>query len=141
MSDEPDRFGRYLAGVRPSGYVREWYERALAGRPERFAARGRLDRSLLAMSRWRWLPLRCVDMTARIVAPAAAVRRRLVLLTAILENAPESCGRYEVPGARSLAGFAAGLAGRGLVCAIALLAGLVVTGFALAVGAGGRAGS
>lgn len=141
MSDESGRFGRYLVGVRPSSYAREWYGKALAGFPERFAPRGRLDRSLLAMSRWPWLPLRCVDMAARILAPAAAVRRRLVLLTAILENAPDTRERYEIPGARSLPGFAAGLAVRGILCAAALLAGLVVAGLAVAVGAGGRTGS
>lgn len=136
MSDECHRFTRYLCGVRPSRYVREWYEAGHARSPGRFAPEGRLDRLLLTLSGLRWVPLTSLDMTARVIAPGAAVRRKLVFLTAILENAPETWERYETPSVRSPAAFYAGLAWRGLVIASALATGLVVVGLSYAAGIG-----
>lgn len=136
MATECDRFGRYLIGARPDPYVREWYETGHSGAAERFAPGSRLDRLLLRMSGWSWLPLRVVDMTARLVAPGGAFRRKLIFLTALLENAPATWERYETPSVRSRARFFVGLAGRGVVSVVALLLGLVVTAAAYAAGGG-----
>lgn len=136
MGAECDRFGRYLIGARPGAYVREWYERGISQAPERFAPGSRLDRVLLAMSGWSWVPLRSVDMTARLMAPGGAVRRKLIFLTALLESAPATWERYETPSVRSRAAFFLGLIGRGLVSGLALLWGLVVLLSACATGAG-----
>ena len=136
MTSESDRFTRYLVGASASPYVGEWYALGLERYPERFATRGRLDAVLLAMSGWRWLPVRSADITARFLAPGGALRRRLVYLTAILENAPESAAAYEVPTATSRASFFAGLAGRGVVSGLALLLGLAVVGLGLIAGVG-----
>ncbi|MDX1394436.1 MAG: hypothetical protein R3195_08595 [Gemmatimonadota bacterium] len=136
MTLESDRFTRYLIGAPASTYVGEWYAAGLARYPDRFATRGRLDAVLLAMSRWRWFPVRSADVTARFVAPGGALRRRLVYLTAILENAPEAAPVYEVPTARSRTAFFTGLAGRGVVSGVALLLGLVVVGLGLIAGVG-----
>ncbi|MFV1986743.1 MAG: hypothetical protein ACC682_05660 [Gemmatimonadota bacterium] len=136
MAAECDRFGRYLIGAPVSRYARDWYDGGLARFPDRFAPRARADRVLLRMSVWPWFPLRAVDMTARFVAPSGAVRRRLVFLTAVLENAPDSFERYEIPGVRSRAGFFIGLAARGLLSGFALAFGLLVTAAAYLVGVG-----
>lgn len=136
MSDECDRLGRYLLGVSPSSYVREWYARGIDRFPERFAPRDRLDAALLALGRTTWIPLRAVDMAARFVRPASSIRRRLVFLAAVLENAPDTWERFETPAARSIPGFAVGLAGRGVVSALALGFGLVVAGLGLLLGVG-----
>ncbi len=95
---------------------------------------------LLGLSRRPWLPLRCVDMTARFLAPGGAVRRRLVFLTALLENAPGAHEAYETPGVGSRVGFFIGLAGRGIASGIALVTGLALVGVGLLAGAG-RSGS
>jgi len=139
VATECDRFGHYLIGVRPGRYVREWYETGHEGAPDRFAPGSRLDRLLLAMSGWSWLPLRAVDITARFIAPGGAVRRKLIFLTALLENAPSTWERYETPSVRSRAAFFVGLGGRAVVSFLALLLGLVVTAAAYAAG-GGRSG-
>jgi hypothetical protein len=137
VSSECDRFGRYLIGASPPAYVRDWYEDGLARFPDRFTAVSRMDRVLLSMSRWLWFPTRSVDMAARFIAPGGAVRRRLVFLTAVLENAPGSFEKYEIPEVRSRWGFFVGLAGRGVVSGMALVAGLIAAGIAYA-GGGGR---
>lgn len=137
MATECDRFGRYLIGASPPVYVHQWYEDGLARFSDRFAPRSRMDRVLLTMSGRSWLPVRAVDVTARFLAPGGAVRRRLVFLTAVLENSPDSFERYEAPDVRSRTGFFAGLVGRGLVSGLALVVGLLVAGATYA-GGGGR---
>ena len=135
MSHECERFGRYLIGVRPGEYVRAKYVAALERFPARFAPSSRVDRILLSLASGRAVPVRAADMAARFIAPASALRRRLVLLTALLENAPETYERYEAPDAGPFA-FFVGLAGRGAVSAVALLFGLFATAAGLALGMG-----
>jgi len=89
------------------------------------------------MCSWGWMPLRAIDITARVLAPGAAVRRKLVFLTAVLANAPETWDRYDTPGVESRGAFFAGLAAGGVVSALALCLGLIVTGVAY-IGGGGR---
>jgi len=80
--------------------------------------------------------MRAVDMTARVVAPGGALRRKLIFLTAVLENAPATWERYETPSVRSRTGFFVGLAGRCVVSVAALVLGLIVIAAAYAVGGG-----
>jgi len=134
VTAECDRFGRYLSGVQPGDYVRGRYVDALERFPERFSPADRLDRLLFSMSSWP-MPLRAVDMTARVLSPASAVRKRLVLMTALLENAPDTFELYERPSAGGAA-FFFGLATRGVVSISALLLGLVVSGLAYPLGVG-----
>jgi len=136
VASECDRFGRYLTGASTPSYVREWYEDGVTRFSDRFAPRSRLDGVLLAMSTWPWLPLRAVDMAARFLQPGGTVRRRLVFLTAVLENAPETFERYEAPDTGSPVRFFVGLAGRGIVSALALIVGLFFVGLARLAGVG-----
>lgn len=134
MATECDRFGRYLIGAPTPEYVRGWYEGGLSRFPDRFDARSRMDRVLLDLGCRGWMPLRAVDMAARFIAPGGALRRRLVFLTAILENSPDSFERYEAPDVGSRVGFFMGLAGRGVVSGLALVLGVAVAGLAYVLG-------
>ena len=122
--------GRYLVGEPPGDYVCNAYERAVVAHGERFAPSGRLDRALLGLSRTPLVPLRAVDITARFVAPSSSIRRRLVLLTALLESAPETFERYEAPDAGG-AGFLLRLTGRLIVSGLSLAIGLLALAVAL----------
>lgn len=138
LEEECNRLGRYLIGEAPSPYVRAWYVKGHASRPERFAPVPGVDATLLALSAWRPVPLRAVDMTARLLAPGGALRRKLVLLVGILECVPGSAERFEAPDHGSPATFFVALAGRGIVSAAALALGLVLAAVATASGLGRR---
>lgn len=135
---ECDRLGRYLIGESPSRYVRDWYVKGHASCPERFVPAAGVDATLLALSAWRPVPLRALDMTARLLAPRGALRRKLVLLVGILECVPASAERFEAPDHGSPIPFLVALAGRGIVSAAALGLGLVLTAVATASGLGRR---
>lgn len=138
LEEECDRLGRYLVGEAPSPYVRAWYVKGHGSRPERFAAAPGVDATLLALTAWRPVPLRALDMTARLLVPGGALRRKLVLLVGILECVPGSAERFEAPDHDSPVPFFVALAGRGIVSAAALGLGLVLTAVARASGLGRR---
>ena len=76
---------RYLMGGPPSEYVVEKYEAAHRHLPALTTSSGWFDNFLLAASqRYSWL-MRMVQVYARIFAPAAMVRKKAVLLLAIVE--------------------------------------------------------
>ncbi len=138
LEDECGRFGRYLIGEPPSVYVREWYVRGHVRAPGRFAPSPGLDRTLVALAARPWIPLRGLDLSARLLAPAGALRRKLIFLVGILECVPETAARFEVPEHRSSAGFFLALVGRGVVSVGALAVGLVLIGAARLAGVGRR---
>lgn len=138
LEEECDRLGRYLTGELPSPYIRGWYVKGHASHPERFVPAPGVDATLLALSAWRPVPLRALDMTARLLAPGGALRRKLILLVGILECVPGSAERFEAPDHGSPVPFFVALAGRGLVSAAALGLGLALTAVATASGLGRR---
>jgi len=84
-------YTRYLIGAEPSDYVLDCYERswpAAAARPEEGTAL--IDGWLLRFSRLGGLPARIADGYARLFRPFSSLRRRLILVLAILENSPPS---------------------------------------------------
>ncbi len=84
-------FCRHVADVEPTAFVLEHYHRlhhtSNAPAP---ASDEKIERVLLALSRWGSLPLRVSDGYARFFRPRSTLRRRLVLILAILENSPPS---------------------------------------------------
>ena len=82
-------FCRYLTREEPSDYVLGHYARARAS-AEAPAAAPVLDRGLLALARRGPLLTRVADGYSRIFQPHSTLRRRLILLLAILENSPPS---------------------------------------------------
>lgn len=85
------RFTRLLTRTEPSAYVVASYVRLRAtGVLSARRADALVERGLLAAARQGGLPLRIADVYARFFLPQALLRRRLLLMLAILENSPGS---------------------------------------------------
>ena len=121
---ECERMCRYLIGSAPRSYVIECYVRGHAARPEWFVPRSPLDRTLAAAA--RSLPLRVVDAGSRFVAPGSVVRRKLVFLLAIVENAPPTCDAFETPNVSNPPEFYVRMVPRSILLVGALLIGVLV---------------
>jgi nucleoside-diphosphate-sugar epimerase len=78
-------FTRHLLGVRPDPAVIEKYGAALASLPA-LQPSSAWDRALLAMARRGVAGARCADAFAALFARASVLRKRLVILLAILET-------------------------------------------------------
>ncbi len=91
MASECRAFARHLTDAEPTEYVMRCYERLLlsAHLPEPIAS-ALIERALLAAGRSGGLMLRIADAYACVFRPRSALRRRLILLVAILENSPSS---------------------------------------------------
>ena len=81
-------FCGYLLDCIPSRYVLGKYREAHEIAPE-FSGQTPLDRFLLRTARRHWFLTKVVDSYARIAAPYCLLRRKLVLLLAILETSPQ----------------------------------------------------
>jgi hypothetical protein len=122
---ECEALTRYLVGSSPSAYVLASYRRL---RPSAEVAEGRLDRALDAAVRLGPAPARVADAYARRFRPTGSLRRRLTLMLAILENAPDT---WEQTSAGTAVGPVAGAARMAVTLAasgVALLVGIVVFG-------------
>lgn len=117
-------FTRHLIGRDPGDYVTGRYLDAHRVRQD-FTPRSRFDRFLCGFARRSPFLARFADAFAAVFAPGSVLRRKLVLLLAMLESCAPHYRRLEaVSGSRALA--FAGLIGRGLVAALVLLLSLVV---------------
>lgn len=124
---ECDVFARYLTGHAAEDYVRDKYREAFTtAQGSRLAARGRFDRLLLVLAGRHPLLTRVADLHSRFFCPASAVRRRLVMLLALLESDAVSIARLDVPTCGGLAGFVVGMGVRGTVSLLLLLPALPV---------------
>lgn len=126
-ASECEVFARYLTGTAPASYVRDKYLQAFAG-PQlaRLAVRDRFDALLLRIARVHPLLTRMTDLYSRYLRIDSVVRRRLVLLLAILETHAESVNQLDRPDCSGMAGFVAGMAWHGLWSALLLLPVLLV---------------
>jgi hypothetical protein len=113
---ECDIFARYLTG-RPAGnYVRRKYLEAFSPALQvPLQDCGRFDRLLLALAGTHPLLTRAVDLHSRIFFPASVVRRRLVMLLALMESDAATIARLDVPDCGGITGFVLGMGGRSLV--------------------------
>lgn len=118
------RMCRYLVGCAPREYVIERYIRGHAARPDWFTPCSALDRTLSSAA--SVLPLRVVDATSRFALPGSIVRRKLVLLVAILENTPPTCELFETPDVSGRIGFYLRMIPKGIGLLGALLLGTVL---------------
>ncbi len=120
-------FTRFLAGVEMSPYVLATYARLLptADVSPRSAQR-LIERSLLAVSHAGLIPLRAADMYARVFLPRSLLRRRLVLLLAILENTEGSERPLNSAYEGSLVSVALELMLTGIASGLCLLLGIVI---------------
>ena len=122
-------FTRYLVGASPTEYITSSYRRLLPSSaiPHETSV-VLIERYRLAAGRVGSLPLRMADGYARFFRPRSLLRRRLILLLAIVEN----CGPHERllnSGAEgSLLSVGLGLAVTGVASGLCLVAGVLVFG-------------
>jgi hypothetical protein len=121
---ECERMYRYLVGGAPREYVIQRYVDGHAARPEWFEPSSALDRTLSSAA--RRIPLGIVDATSRFASPGSVLRRKLVLLLAILESTPPTCDLFEVPTVSGRTGFYLHMIPKGIVLIGALLLGAVL---------------
>lgn len=120
---------RYLTGEDPTGYVLACYERSHAA-----AAAGDdppvvlVDAALDSLVRLGAFPARIADGYARWFRPFGPLRRRLILLLAILENSPPTDQPLNSAREGSAVAVAGGMAVALLGSGVCLVLGVVLLG-------------
>ena len=102
-------FTRYLIDREPDTFVSSRYAAAFKKAQQSLAAQSGFDRLLLSLARIHPLLTRAVDVYSRFFTPASAVRRRLVMLLAIIESSASTTIQLERPDHTSLSGFVLGM--------------------------------
>lgn len=123
LDAECETFCRYLAGTAPGEYVKRKYREAHA--PGRHGPRREAWDPLTAVARRGPGMARLVDAWSVVLARDGTLRRKLVLLLAILESSGETSSRVDRPDPGSVAGFFAGMALRAAGFALTLAFALV----------------
>lgn len=120
-------FARHLTGEPPDAYTVEKYVAAHHARPDDLTGPdSEFGRILLRLARrsprWTWL----VDCHVRVTAPDSLVRRKLVLLVALLECVPTGAARFR-PTSEASGGRVVGrIAVRGITFSAGVLASFLV---------------
>ena len=121
---ECESFTRHLVGVAPNPYVLGRYEAAHAARPDAFTAARGFGAFTVSLGRLGPFPARMADAYCRLFEPRGVLRRKLVLLLAILETTPPFHREFDaVRGSRTAqaASLAAGLAAWALALGLGTL--------------------
>jgi hypothetical protein len=114
-------YSRYLLGLVPGDYVTRKYAGAFdSGRQQALTAHSRFDEILLYLAAIHPLLTRAVDLYARFFHPAAVVRRRLIMLLAIIETHAQSVARLEQPVAGGMPGLLLDITVRSVISAVLL---------------------
>jgi hypothetical protein len=123
VAAECGRLARYLLGVAPPEALVARYHAANALLfPEPPSAE---DRAILDLAARRPWALPCLDAALALLRPDALLRRKIVLLLAILETAPELAERFEPESPGALRAFSR-LAASGLSAALHAAAGALL---------------
>ena len=118
-------FTRHLIGSDPDAFILAKYADACTVVPA-LAPAGRFDESLVAFARLGPRRAKIADSYAGLFAPASALRKRLVMLLALLETRPPFSGMIDrATGGPAILAIAR-LAVRSVGSLLSLLAGLVV---------------
>ena len=88
LARECNVFVRHLVGMAPNAYVLKAYEAAHAARAEAFGAMSPFGAFTVRLASRSSFTARSADAWCRLFAPRGVLRRKLVLLLAILETAP-----------------------------------------------------
>ncbi len=118
-------FTSYLVGLRPDAYVRRRYAEAHATVPG-LEAVDRFEAILIGFARRHPALTKMADAYARIFRPASSLRRKLVLLLAILESTSPTSDEVDRAVGGSPASVALRLVGRGLTAIASLAAGTIL---------------
>jgi nucleoside-diphosphate-sugar epimerase len=125
LARECATFTAHVVGGAPTPAVVDAYVRAHTVSP-RFDPETAFDRRLVAFARRHRAAARFADQYARLAAPTSLLRRKLVLLLAILETTPPHYRAIDAPLAGGRLGTVAALAGRGVAAAAAAIVAVVV---------------
>jgi nucleoside-diphosphate-sugar epimerase len=118
-------FTSHILSATPAQAVVDAYVRAHE-RSHRFAARTAFDDRLVAVAMRHPLLTRLADQYATLAAPSSLLRRKLVLLLAILETTPPHYHTIDAPLAGGAASTVVALAVRGTLAALGAVAALVL---------------
>ncbi len=122
-------FTGYLAGRTPDEYIRVRYERGHARIPYRqTGGLAPADQAILRVARLGPVPARMADIYSRFFRPTGALRQKLVLLYAVLENSPETHGWFNVAATGGPVALLGGLIASGVASGILLVAGVLCIG-------------
>ena len=128
-SDAIDRecrvFTKHLVGARPDPLVLASYRRAVESVPA-LAARSTWDRALLSIARGSVIGARLTDAHAALFARSSTLRKRLVMLLAILESRAPYAESIDKPLGGSLPGAIVRLSLQGFVAVAGLVLGTIV---------------
>ena len=126
LSAECRMFAAYLINQVPSPYIIEKYRDAhAAGNIFYRAERNTLDNVLLRLAMSNRLFLKLVDLYTSLFFKRALVRKKLVLLLAILESASPTNSYFDMHDPLGKVRFSMMAVHRGIVVALALLLSLV----------------
>ncbi|MCE9596212.1 MAG: hypothetical protein K8S98_18635 [Planctomycetes bacterium] len=127
LEREGATFGRYLgAGESSHRALAKYREAHELGVVVTSAASTRFDRALVGFARLGTFATRLADTHARLFRKGGLLRRKLVLLLAILETHADTADRVDAPTVGSPAVFVVEVAFRLIVFAVLALVGLVV---------------
>ena len=115
-------FCRYLCGEEPGDYVRAKYIAAHeVGAVELPNAVTRFDRALVAIARGGPVLARAMDSYSRVFANGGLLRRKLVLVLALLETKAPTDGAVDAPNSGSNLAFFAHIAWIGVAFALTVI--------------------
>jgi hypothetical protein len=130
-------FTRHLVGAEPTPYVVRQYAAAHAVRPDTFAAPSGFGAFAVRLAHTSAFGARMADAHCRLFAPRGVLRRKLVLLLAILETTPPFHGDFDaVRGAPTAQVLALGVGAAAWLVAL-LLGTIVLLPARLVLGTGG----
>jgi hypothetical protein len=127
LDQECRTFAAYLVGSAPSAYVRKHYARAALAHGLAFDdGFTRFDRVALAFARTWPVCARSADAYCALFHRRAALRRKLIVLAAILEHAAPTSEAFDRPLPQPVARLALSLFAYGLGFAASLLPGAII---------------
>jgi NADH dehydrogenase len=127
LKNECRTFTAYLVGTAPSAYIEEQYARAAHVHGLTFDENcSRFDRATLGLARSGRLGARSADAYCGLFHRRGILRRKLIVLSAILEHVAPTNAAFDRVEARGAALTILTLAGYGVVSALSLLLGAAV---------------
>ena len=137
LAVECDALARYLVGHPATLPMRAYYQRAHANIPYRTAGPlSTVDRALIRAAGRGGVLLRAADAYARFFRPTGALRQKLTLCLAILENSPETHGWLNQAETGNRMRLLAGVALAGVAFLFSLGIGIVIFGTVHLLGGG-----
>ena len=128
LREECAVFCHHLVGTRPDTTILERYVASHSARPDLFACGGGFESALLRFASAGSARTRLADTYCSFLAPASLLRRKLALLTAILESTASTFEVFETPTVRSATHWWLAMSWKGAVFAATLLAAVFVLG-------------